>query len=112
MIIPFPREADWPPRLWKSYYKVMRERIIRGDALIPPEQYKKQVEERGNARFGKPSCRPDWCPPDVYRRWLARNAYNRAHKKPEIYLHTMPGIDRQLLEEKNSRIKLRMGITD
>lgn len=111
-IIPYLKPPDWSTKLWKSYYKTMRERLIRGDGLLAPDEYRNQVEQKGSIRFGKPSCRPDWCPPIIYRRWLARNAYNRAHKKPEIYLHEMDGINRTYLDSKNSRIMERNGISE
>lgn len=109
-IIPYAMPLDWSPRLWKSYYKTMRERLIRGDEIIAPDQYRSQVEQNGHFRFGRLSARPDWCPPIIYRRWLARNAYNRAHKKPEIYLHEMNGINKEFLNRKNERILEKNGI--
>lgn len=110
-IIPYPMPEGWPTQLWKSYYKTMRERLIRGDEIVTPSEYQNKVEQKGNFRFGSVSLRPDWCPPLIYRRWLARNAYNRAHGKPEIHLHTMDGIDKAFLDSKNARIMERNGLS-
>ncbi len=109
-IIPYQMPLDWSPRFWKSYYKTMRERLIRGDEIVPPHEYAVRVRMNGNFRHGSVSLRPEWCPPIIYRRWLARNAYNRAHGKPEIHLHTMDGIDKSFLRRKNARILERNGI--